>query len=352
MGEFFDTSFDTSEELTKLKTLLQKKDNEIELIKIDHEIIENTLKVLGNNSDKILVKGNRHWMNFSDVRKLFKTTTPRLNQAFEDIARSDLPLFIEEDFDDIEDQRYYSFSGLERIGNELSNTLTRKSKALFVNRAKKKSPDQIQKVYSPILPSEQKITSAMTQARTQQNKVCQVTGESDPKLAVHHLYDKSTYPELAIDQDNLILIKEPIHHNFHAWNEGFDKPCTINDFISYIKTMQPEFYEHIAFELDKRQLALQTKLKYRSKFKPLEPASTKSIDTESPKNKITSQESINRNILGKTTFANINNEQVEGKILAISTTYGSDQKPIISLCFQKKEHKYGIWLPSSAFINQ
>ncbi|MBD2483880.1 acyl carrier protein [Planktothrix sp. FACHB-1365] len=84
-------------------------------------------------------------------------------------------------------------------------------------------------------------------------------------LAVHHLYNKSTYPELAAEQDNLLVIKQEIHQEFHCWHEGFDKPCTISDFISFIKLKYSGNHVLLS-QLNERKKTLETKLKPRSKF--------------------------------------------------------------------------------------
>ena len=71
-------------------------------------------------------------------------TVKSLDQAFEDIARSDLPLIIGEDFEDIEVEnnyeRHYSYSGLERICLELSQKPTSKYKRIYASRVPKIVP--------------------------------------------------------------------------------------------------------------------------------------------------------------------------------------------------------------------
>lgn len=368
IGEYFETS-EKSDQATKILELLTEKISEQEKNKIDLEIVESTLSILGDHSSQILLRRNRHWLNFRDVRKILKTTKPRLEKAFEDIARSDLPLIIEEDFEDIEDDRYYSFSGLERISVELSEKLSNKLKRLYVARVPKVAIPIIEDKSTPKLPLQAEIDRAMKEAK-KQNKKCQVTEESQPenKLAVHHLYNKSTYPELAAEQDNLLVIKQEIHQEFHCWHEGFDKPCTISDFISFIQ-IKYSGNPVLLSRLDERRKTLETKLKPRSKFL-LEPSKTTALKTSTINVEslsevtlstaqetnttsfseleivdITSKNSINGSILGKGTFATINNERVKGKILAICSL---EHKRV---CFQIKEGEIGIWLPESAVIN-
>ena len=386
MGEYFETN-QQSEQATKVLDLLTKKISEEEKKQIDLEIVESTLSMIDDNSSKIELRRNRYWINFRDVLKLLKTNTDRLEQAFEDIARSDLPLIIEVDFEDIEDDRHYSFSGLERISLELSEKLTDRLGRLFAARVPKVAIPIIEYKATPKLPLETEINRAKKEALKKQNNQCQITGETQSKtmtLAVHHLYNKSTYPELAAEQDNLLVIKQEIHQEFHCWHEGSMKPCTISDFRLFIEAKYSSNYVLVA-KLDERKRTLETKLKPRSKFLAPAPSPTPTpapIPTPSPtptptptptpsptpsptptNNQtsktqetnttsfseleivtIISKGSINRDILGKATFATINNQKVKGKILATSSL---EQKRV---CFQKKEGETGIWLPESAFI--
>jgi hypothetical protein len=306
------------------------------------------------------------------VLKLLKTNTDRLEQAFEDIARSDLPLFIEKDFEDIEDDRYYSFSGLQRISVELSEKLTDRLERLYAARVPQIAIPIIEYTATPKLPLKAEIDRAMKEALKKQNNQCQITGEPNSKttiLAVHHLYNKSTYPELAAEQDNLLVIKQEIHQEFHCWHEGYMKPCTISDFRLFIEAKYSSNPVLLA-KLDERKRTLEAKLKSRSKFLALpapsptptptpvpiapsktEPSKTQETNTTSFSEleivTIISKDSINRDILGKATFATIDNQRVKGKILAICIC--ADQKTV---CFQKKEGETGIWLPESAFINE
>ena len=367
IGEYFETN-QQSKQATKVLDLLTKKISEEEKKQIDLEIVESTLSILSDNSSKILLRRNRYWINFRDVLKLLKTNTDRLEQAFEDIARSDLPLIIEEDFEDIEDDRHYSFSGLERISLELSEKLTDRLERLYAARVHKVAIPIIKYKATPKLPLKAEIDSAIKAALKKQKNQCQITGESMSKtmtLAVHHLYNKSTYPELAAEQDNLLVIKQEIHQEFHCWHEGYMKPCTISDFRLFIEVKYSSNYELLT-ELNDRKRTLETKLS--SKFLALpassptptptpvpiapsktEPSKTQETNTTSFSEletvDIISKDSINRDILGKATLATIDNQRVKGKILAICIC--ADQKTV---CFQKKEGETGIWLPESAFI--
>lgn len=55
---------------------------------------------------------------------------------------------------------------------------------------------------------------------------------------------------------------------------------------------------------------------------------------------------LDRNTLGKTTEANINNKKTKGKILAIATQSTEQQ-----VCFQTEEGKTGAWIPALALVD-
>jgi DNA ligase (NAD+) len=270
IAEYFESN-QKSEQATKVLKLLAEKISERKEQEVDYKIVKTTIAMLDDDSTPILVSQNRHFLNFRDVRKILKTTKPRLTKAIEDIAQSDLPLFLNEDFEDIEDDRYYSLPALERISVELSEKLNDRLRRLYTSRVPQVSIPIIEEKLIPKLPKDDEIQRAMREASKKQNNKCQITGEfkSDTELSVHHLYNKSTYPELASEQDNLLVIKKEIHKDFHTWHEGYDKPCTISDFIDFIQRRYP--HNHTLFyELYKRKNTLETKLKYRSKLMLLE----------------------------------------------------------------------------------
>ncbi|PHV64329.1 hypothetical protein [Cyanobacterium aponinum] len=333
LAEYFESKDELNQSQQVVK-LLKKLVTQEEKKQVDKEITTLTIQVVNDDSNKILVRRNRHWLSFRDVKTILKTTFKRLDQAFEDIARSDLPLMIEEDFEDIEDERYYSFSGLERISLELSEKLTSRYRRLHASRVPKITPSVIKEKATLRLPSKTEIERAKKEALKQQGNKCQVTGITNSKelpLAVHHLYSQNTYPELASDQDNLLVISNEVHKDFHTWHEGTMKPCTVNDFIRFVehrmKTVGTDEVE-VLVRLDNRKISLEQKIKTRSKFL-LAPASS-SVDTS---------------LLGKECFAMINSEKREGKILAIANYhYHCD------ICFQVNSEGVGIWISESNLV--
>ena len=78
-------------------------------------------------------------------------------------------------------------------------------------------------------------------------------------LAGHHLYSKAQYPHLAANSENIITIKEEVHDAFHAWMGGYDKECTIDDFIKFVAERYPD--NDVDLWLCQRKLMLGTPVK-------------------------------------------------------------------------------------------
>jgi hypothetical protein len=61
---------------------------------------------------------------------------------------------------------------------------------------------------------------------------------------------------LADDIDNIITITEQIHDDFHQWNGGYQKSCTIDDFIQYVEWRYPQKHKEILMLENRRRVLL------------------------------------------------------------------------------------------------
>lgn len=237
--------------------------------KIDSEIRNLTYQ----NNSSLITKNNRHWLNKKDICQILKTSSQRLIQAFEEIKTSDFLLIPEEDFEDINKTRYYSLSGLEKLSLELSTKLSSEKRRKYCERVRIVTPSIIEEItlFLPP-PSPKDIEVAMKYVKKRDNGKCQITGKSlkdeyDLELAVHHLFDKKTYSQLADEVDNLITIDHKIHKDFHQYNGGSSKSCTIDDFIEYIDLDYPECHKAILMLLKRKEI-LNLKLAQSQKALP------------------------------------------------------------------------------------
>lgn len=73
------------------------------------------------------------------------------------------------------------------------------------------------------------ISAARAIAMRRENGRCQITG-SQVGLIGHHLFGVSAFPELAASPWNFFILTSKLHDEFHKWNGGTQKPCTIFHF--------------------------------------------------------------------------------------------------------------------------
>ncbi|MEH2209784.1 hypothetical protein [Nostoc sp.] len=241
IANYLDRHGEASEiSLCKVLTLVEK----YRITRIDRSIRQ----AISTNSSSLILKGQQHWVNFENVSGIFRTTQTRLEQAFENIQRTDNPMKIGEDFEDIEQALFFSFSGLEKFSIELAASLYSKIRREYCKRVPLVAPPILECLALAPSPSDKDVEIAMRYAANRDKKKCQVTGiERDKynpiKLVRHHIFDKNTYRPLADDPDNIILISEEISDEFHQWNGGYDKTCTINDFIEFVELFYSQNHE-------------------------------------------------------------------------------------------------------------
>lgn len=234
--------------------------------KVRHSIYE--------HSSSLLVKNQRHWLSYQDVVKIFRTKVSRLTSAMDSIRRSDNPMIFDEDTTQIEGVPHFSLSGLEKLSIELSLSLRSQERREYCERVREVAPPVLEFLALAPSPSDSQIKRAKTFVKNQNNKCCQITGATRNKynnprleLVAHHLYDQNNYRFLADDPDNIIAIREEISDDFHLWNGGFKKSCTIDDFIEYIEWKYPEKHDKILMLYNRREVLYQ-KLKMLQRTLP------------------------------------------------------------------------------------
>lgn len=215
------------------------------------------------NSSSLVVKRQRHWLNIEDVVNIFKSTKSRLRKAFDSIQVSDDPMIINVDFENIDiDQVYFSLSGLEKLSVELSLNLRSQERREYCMRVKEIAPPVVEFLALTPTPSEENIEKTMRFVKTRDG-CCKITGMARNKyenklieLVGHHLYDRKHYKFLADDTDNIITITEQIHNDFHQWNGGYQKSCTIDDFLQYVEWRYPKKHKEILMLENRRKVLL------------------------------------------------------------------------------------------------
>ncbi len=64
---------------------------------------------------------------------------------------------------------------------------------------------------------------------------CALTGQYNVAVEAHHLYSKSSHPELRFERSNMIVVKREIHREFHEkFMGGCQIPCTPEDWDRFV----------------------------------------------------------------------------------------------------------------------
>jgi hypothetical protein len=224
-----------------IKEFITKHKEKIRNAFISHKILE--------NSSSLTLKNNRHFLSRKDVINILCTSPARLNKAFDEIQRSNNSMIIYEDFDDIENLRHYSLAGFYKLSQHLAKELTVKDRRGWCGAIEIVGKKTFKIIIDDQSAQQKRIESAMNAAKRRDGKTCQITGNRHDRftpavnIVAHHIYSKEYYPHLAASQDNLITLTQEVHNEFHAWNGGSQKPCTVEHLIKFVSELYPDNYE-------------------------------------------------------------------------------------------------------------
>ena len=223
-------------------------DKILEFVTHHREKIRNAFvhKTVHENSSSLTHRNGRYFLSKKDTVAILGTSYSRLNKAFEDIRRSEQPLEMSVDFDEIEGIRYYSLSGFYRLSQNLAQNLTKKDRREWCKAVDVAGKDALTAITAARENREKQISKAMDQAKRRDKKTCQITLEKKTKYngqfqaASHHIFSSHHYPHLAAVADNIITLKGEIHDEFHSWNGGNTNPCTVDDLIQFVCERYPD----------------------------------------------------------------------------------------------------------------
>jgi hypothetical protein len=212
-------------------------------------------KVL-NNSTSLTCRGGYHYLSRKDTVAILSTSYARLNQSFSDIQKSD-PLVYDTEFIEIDKVNYYSLKAFEALSRNLGENLKQEHRQAWCKEVACTGS-------KTMLLSEQdkfqhRIAAAKNKAKSLQQGRCQITGKkSTPtklvNVAVHHIYCAKHYPKAADNIENLIVLTEEVHREFHSWHGSNKKPCTIHDLIQFASERHPE--QDVGIKLHQLKLKL------------------------------------------------------------------------------------------------
>lgn len=224
----------------------------IEFITRHQEKIRNAFisRKIQENCSSLTIRNNRYFLSKKDVISILCTSPARLNQAFNDIQKSDSPMAMYEDFEDIEGVRYYSLSGFYRLSQRLATELKSKDRRGWCAAIEFVGRKTFKLILDAQTAEQKRIQAAMEAAKRRDHHRCQITHQTRHKhnkinLVAHHLYSQEHYPHLAACRENLITLTQTVHEEFHAWNGGSQQPCTIDDLIRFVNQLYADNYEVI-----------------------------------------------------------------------------------------------------------
>jgi hypothetical protein len=202
-------------------------------------------KSIVQNSSSLTFRANRHWLNKADTKSILSTSYPRLEKAFKDLQQSTTPLIIYEDFDIVDGNKQYSLSGLYKITNNLSSTLTVKNRKEWCEAIEVVAPSTFKLLISHQDAKLKRVQKACELSRKRDGNACQITKEKPSRsnkfnLASHHIFSKAHYPDLEDSLDNIITLKEEVHKEFHTYMGGTQNECTIDNLIEFVIQFYPE----------------------------------------------------------------------------------------------------------------
>tara|TARA_B100000959_G_C14953909_1_gene612917 strand:- start:211 stop:1251 length:1041 start_codon:yes stop_codon:yes gene_type:complete len=139
-------------------------------------------------------------------------------------------------------QRLWSQKGLASIAIDMGqNSSLTKSRKAWVEAVGEVVDDCFKTEINRIQAAPNRIERAVKGAKKAAHFRCQVTGRrmtrsNNLPLDGHHLFDKSTRPDLADLHDNILIVEGNVHTDFHSWNGS--ACCLPKHFLDYLSEVR------------------------------------------------------------------------------------------------------------------
>ena len=143
----------------------------------------------------------------------------------------------------------YSAEGIKRLSMALQNICKSRSTKSWNSAVSESILQTLKEVSKPLIADSKKLAQITKLAKNKSKQYCEVTKRKksntnlDFSLTAHHLYDKSTYDFLQYEINNVIAIDSKLHIAFHSWMGGFNKSCTAEDFLQWLKIQSDEIFD-------------------------------------------------------------------------------------------------------------
>ena len=202
----------------------------------------------------IETRGELAFVNKSSTIKILQTNGVGLRNSIERLKNGDSlegqeGLELEKHFLLTEkDEKIWSQKGLASIAVDMRHKSSlKKSRKAWVEAVGEVVEDCFKAEIKRLQAAPKRIDQAIVRAKRAANDTCQVTGAKKKRgkqlqLDGHHLFDKSTRPDLADLIDNILVVENSIHSEFHSWKGGGGK-CVPKDFLDFLSQVRGDLFD-------------------------------------------------------------------------------------------------------------
>ena len=212
---------------------------------------------IGGVKKGLTIQNGRAFVNTQRTRYILRLANRQdlLNSALEYEQRGEghgrPPMKIDHHFIDVPDETgpSYSAEGIKRLSMALQNICKSRSTKSWNSAVSESIHQTLKEVSKPLISDNKKLAEITKLAKNKARQYCELTKRKksntnlDFSLTAHHLYDKSTYVFFQYEINNVIAIDSKLHNDFHSWMGGFNKSCTAEDFLTWIKAQSHEIFE-------------------------------------------------------------------------------------------------------------
>lgn len=207
--------------------------------------------VIASQEGEAIVRGKLVFLDRRQTIKILATNGKGLNYASRREQNNTAltgrePMEIGVHFDKIDDVDYFSQRGIARLAQNMSENLQQKSRRSWTDAVFEVVEDALEEQRKYLDSFDARVQRAMRKAKKEASGKCMATLDKqkpyDPfDLHAHHLFDKSTRPDLADFQENILVVRDEIHTGFHAWHGS--EACEPQDFLNYLTSVESWRFE-------------------------------------------------------------------------------------------------------------
>ena len=220
----------------------------------------------------VKVSGDYVFVNRKTSIKILQTNGRGINNSIQRLASSDSldgqeGLEIEKHFTvDDSGLKGWSQEGLARIAIDMKeNSSISKARKAWMSAVGEVVEDCFKKELKRLSSADLRINNAIVRAKRATRDTCQVTGSKKARgrqltLDGHHLFNKSSRPDLADLHENILVVESSIHADFHCWQSKRSRRCEPKDFLEYLETARFDLIDHSNNAAASRHYSLTEKL--------------------------------------------------------------------------------------------